>query len=288
LHLRHSASFCFMASAWRKVLYLRQAYDDNYVDDSFLDSLILNAHVTGYEFRVLSAKTISIIRQLCLVAIFVTVWWKVQLALDVGWLLAIGGSFCGFLVCQTGGAYKGATEVWQEMLKASTIVFPLGVLSPLLQALTSSWSDDTIGVIACGLLLLHVVVYDYSDSSFAGPGSSGAALFLPGGPVALNASILSAMILASRLQTSLEVFAFMSFAMEVFALPHFRGPRAPVYVLILFAFALVVVALDSRPMAVALALASILVCSLGPALFLWAQQYKAEIQGPWDIAHIVS
>lgn len=31
--------------------YLKQPYEDNYVDESFLDSLILNAHLQKYEPR---------------------------------------------------------------------------------------------------------------------------------------------------------------------------------------------------------------------------------------------
>ena len=106
--------------------------------------------------------------------------------------------------------------------------------------------DDTIGVFACGLLLLHVILYDYGvgalEASFDAAAcpqsfplplagwvvsiglvlSAGAVpahltgLQLvsaqsccalrarPGGPIALNASVLSAMILASRLRTPLE------------------------------------------------------------------------------------
>jgi len=172
-----------------------------------------------------------------------------------------------------------------KVLQVCAIVFPLGVLAPLLQALTRSWSDDTIGVFACGLLLLHVILYDYGDGSSASAWSCRQELFLPGGPIALNASVLSAMILASRLRTPLEVFAFMSFAMEVFALPHFCGRSTAEACVLPFLFA-VAIALDFKS-GVSLVLAGILIGLVGPVLFLSAQHLKTEIQGPWDIAHVV-
>ncbi|CAE7337165.1 pigC [Symbiodinium necroappetens] len=143
--------------------------------------------------------------------------------------------------------------------------------------------DDTIGIFACGLLLLHVILYDYGDGSSASVWSCQQELFLPGGPIALNASVLSAMILASRLRTPLEVFAFMSFAMEVFALPHFCGRSTACVLPLLFAVA---IALDFKS-GVSLVLAGILIGFVGPVLFLSAQNLKTEIQGPWDIAHVL-
>lgn len=265
-------------TSWSKVLYLQQPFEDNYVDDSFLNSLVLNAHVTRYELQELCCSTTSIIRQLCLVVIFVNVWWKAQLEYDFRWLFAVGGLLfsCHLWLCVSIRPFTG-------VLKACAIVFPLGVLAPLLQALTRSWSDDTIGIFACGLLLLHVILYDYGDGSSASVWSCQQELFLPGGPIALNASVLSAMILASRLRTPLEVFAFMSFAMEVFALPHFCGRSTACVLPFLFAVA---IALDFKS-GVSLVLAGILIGFVGPVLFLSAQNLKTEIQGPWDIAHVL-
>ncbi|CAE7789745.1 PIGC [Symbiodinium sp. CCMP2592] len=268
-------------TSWSKVLYLQQPFEDNYVDDSFLNSLVLNAHVTRYELQELCCSTTSIIRQLCLVVIFVNVWWKAQLEYDFRWLFAVGGLLfsCYLWHCVS----MRPLTVVLKVLQVGAIVFPLGVLAPLLQALTRSWSDDTIGVFACGLLLLHVILYDYGDGSSASVWSCRQELFLPGGPIALNASVLSAMILASRLRTPLEVFAFMSFAMEVFALPHFCGRSTACVLPFLFAVA---IALDFKS-GVSLLLAGILIGLVGPVLFLSAQHLKTEIQGPWDIAHVV-
>ncbi|CAJ1386597.1 unnamed protein product [Effrenium voratum] len=211
---------------WKKVLYLKQPYEDNYVDESFLDSLVLNANVQRYEFWSLCSGTLAILWQLSLVVVFVSVWWRVQqLTWNLNWLLALDGLLFGCFVC---GWRRDKAEALWDVLNACKIVFPLWVLAPLLQTLTRSWSDDTIAVIASALLFLHVASYRYQDvadhhgipaSKRVSPAHS-----LPGGPTALNAAVLAATILASRLQTAEEVFAFMSFAMEVFALPRARFP----------------------------------------------------------------
>ncbi|CAE7784179.1 PIGC [Symbiodinium pilosum] len=153
---------------WSRVLYLQQPFEDNYVDDSFLDSLVLNANVTSYKLQTLCCSTASILRQLCLVVIFVNVWWKVQLNNDFRLLAAVGVMLFCCNVCQhTNKPLVRLGEVMLQIPQTCTIIFPLGVLAPFLQALTRSWSDDTIGTIATVLLVLHVVLYDYADTSSA-------------------------------------------------------------------------------------------------------------------------
>lgn len=78
---------------------MKQPYKDNYVDSSFLDSLILNANVQRYEFRTLCHGALPIIWQLSLVVIFVNVWWRMQrLIWDLQWLLALDIVLFGYLI----------------------------------------------------------------------------------------------------------------------------------------------------------------------------------------------
>ncbi|CAE8696139.1 unnamed protein product, partial [Polarella glacialis] len=299
--------------------YLRQPYDDNYVDESFLDSLILNAHVRRYEYLSLCRGASGVVRQLCLVATFVSVWWRVQQAtwefsslffLDVLLFVLDYASGLAF------GA-KGSQDLWpserlladlRSSAKILRIAAPLWVMAPMLRTLTSSWSDDTIATLASCLLALHVILYDYggaagetpgalvpppSPKSSCSPPSSSSTSSLPGGAVALNASILAATILASRLQTAEQVFAFMSFAMEVFAFfPRFSGSlqqRSPTAHALVLTPTLALVAfllLGPSTTACMLLITLLLIGLVGPALFMWVQRYKAEIQGPWDIAHV--
>lgn len=286
---------------WKKVLYLKQPYKDNYVDSSFLDSLILNANVQRYEFRTLCHGALPIIWQLSLVVIFVNVWWRMQrLIWDLQWLLALDIVLFGYLIL--GGWRKEDHKMedqalWDvldvlDVLQALKIIFPLWVLAPLLQTLTRSWSDDTIILIASSLLVLHVASYRYKDFGKPPSGLSSkrtseeeAVCSLPGGPSALNAAILAATILASRLQTAQEVFAFMSFAMEVFALIPRSGSLQGKVLVPIYACAVAMLGFSSA--ACIFVAATIMIGFLSPALFMWAQRYKTEIQGPWDIAHVI-
>ncbi|CAK9006390.1 unnamed protein product [Durusdinium trenchii] len=196
--------------AWKKVLYLKQPYDDNYVDSSFLDSLKVNAHLQKYEFWALWHDALSIIFQLSLVVMFLNVWWRMQQSLwNLQGLLVLDGIlFGGFIL---GWRREHTVEALLDVLQAAKIIFPLWVLAPLLQTLTRSWSDDTIAAIASILLVLHVASFRYKDSPVLSQGSAstaaspGAVRSLAGGPTALNAAMLAATILASRLLTAQEV-----------------------------------------------------------------------------------
>jgi len=276
---------------WRKVLYLRQPYEDNYVDDSFLDSLILNANVQRYDYITLCRGAMGVVQQLCLLCVFISIWWRVQrrawghgtllvldmLALAVGYVSElVSGRWCEFTF------WGIADDVWRGI----RAVAPLWILAPMLRTLTRSWSGDTITTLTIFLLAVHLARYDYA-------GAASGASALPGGAVAINAAMLAATILASRLETADQVFAFMAFAMEVFALfprlsLRWRQHAPSAHALVLTPLLVLLTAgLLGAGRAVALLFVALLAAGfLGPALLIWAQRYKAEIQGPWDIAHI--
>lgn len=275
---------------WQKVLYLRQPYEDNYVGESFLDSLRLNAHVQHYDYLVLCRGAMGIVQQLCLLCIFISVWWRVQQrAWSHGALLALDA-----LILAVGYACELVSGRWHELsrwvalcdiLRGVRAALPLWVLAPVLQTLTRSWSDDTIVTMTLVLLLVHIVRYDYGGSS------GGAAL--PGGVMAINAAMLAATILASRLEAPEQVFAFIAFAMEVFALFPRLSLRLRHHAPSAHALALTPVLtlaaaglLGTGRMVASLLVVLLAVGFMGPALLVWAQRYKAEIQGPWDIAHV--
>ena len=49
---------------WRKILYEKQPFEDNYVDESFLEGLVKNANFRRMEFWHIVPKTLAIVQQL--------------------------------------------------------------------------------------------------------------------------------------------------------------------------------------------------------------------------------
>ena len=86
----------------------------------------------------------------------------------------------------------------------------LRVAVPVVQTLTSSFSGNTIHALAIALSTIHLVFYDYS---FVHDGD--VEQFT--GTVSLNASMFTAVILASRLDDVETVFSFMLLAVICFS-----------------------------------------------------------------------
>jgi len=89
------------------------------------------------------------------------------------------------------------------------------IAAPILQTLTSSFSEDTIHALAIAFSLLHLLLYDYSyicrPTNSAGSGSFA-------GSLSLNAAMFTAVLLASRLSNMEKVVVFILLAILSFSL----------------------------------------------------------------------
>eukprot|EP00920_Eleutheroschizon_duboscqi_P011052 GHVT01025909.1.p1 GENE.GHVT01025909.1~~GHVT01025909.1.p1 ORF type:complete len:118 (+),score=13.35 GHVT01025909.1:420-773(+) len=113
--------------------------------------------------------------------------------------------------------------------------------------------------------------------------------------MALNAAMFGSVLLASRLVDCGEVYGFLFFAVEIFALsPMIRrylwqtSPSFCLYFLTPILFAITAAVLRSMaPIAVYLyVFGMIFITFVGPLWLIRSQKYKNEIKGPWDIAHV--
>ncbi|RCH86281.1 hypothetical protein CU098_009549, partial [Rhizopus stolonifer] len=100
----------------------------------------------------------------------------------------------------------------QRVVKSAFFFFiTLLGLSPILKTLTSQISDDTIYALTVCCFLANILFHDYTTQ-----------VKIPGS-LSTNAAIFASVLLASRLDTNVDVFAFLSFAVEWFSLfPIFR------------------------------------------------------------------
>lgn len=275
---------------WKRILYENQLFPDNFIDSQrFLDQLDVstnNPHMT--DLSVLYSASV-IAQQLSVVAVFFATY-KYIIVHDTALYHLVLFDFTMLVV---GHVFNRALET--NALAQPTItqffrgVFLFGVClrvaAPALQTLTSSFSGNTIHALAIAFSSVHLVFYDYSyihDSE----------VDVFSGTLSLNASMFTAVLLASRLKNIEMVFSFMLLAVICFSF-----------------YPSVARLMYQRSLALHLAvtlfqwgLASSLLFFLDFALFtffqfliifvwivcpLWLQQmqrYKKTFRGPWDIA----
>lgn len=185
---------------------------------------------------------------------------------------------------------RPAPRAARQVLQSAVIVVGvLRILAPVLQTLTQSFSDDTVISLTSICLLIHIPLNDYSYV-YRNPGIIDEPL---GRLMSLNVALFANVLLASRLSTSTEVFAFLFFGIEVFALsPMARrylllwNPWACTYVvtplIILLTSGLMYVEGSASNVVLYLFL-MFFITFVGPYWLIRSQKYKNEISGPWDI-----
>ncbi|NWH69496.1 PIGC acetylglucosaminyltransferase, partial [Piaya cayana] len=275
---------------WRKVLYERQPFPDNYVDRRFLAELRKNVHAHRYRYGAVVFQSGAVVQQLCSVCVFALTWRYLELgALSPQRLFgaALASSLLGYVLFDAvdGGAGRresGRTR-WADLKSMLVfIAFTYG-FSPVLKTLTESVSTDTVYAMSALMLLGHLIFFDY-----------GANAAIVSSTLSLNMAIFASVCLASRLPRSLHTFVVVTFAMQIFALwPMLqkklkaRAPRCYIGVTVLFALAaLVGLATISSVGAVLFTLLLLAISCLCPYCLIRLQQLKDNIHGPWDEAEI--
>jgi len=281
------------AKQWEKVLWKRQAYPDNYIPPDFLSSLKKNR--AYHVFWSLVSLSCAVTQHLATICIFISVFvhLKEQL-LDpriLIWLSAgcfVSGYTLWVLLDQTQAAFNERINGFLKTFKSSILIFlALLSLSPVLRTLTASTSSDSIWALSAILLLLNAILADYSTLN-AKKQLTGRLTSV----ISMNAAVSASAVLASRLTTDIAVFGLMLFSIQAFALfpflrYRFQASGSAVQTSLTFGLVLssiwFTVSLSWKITCLYTLIFSF-VTFLAPALLMWAQKYKNEIRGPWDVA----
>ncbi|KAG6335277.1 hypothetical protein ID866_3806 [Astraeus odoratus] len=280
--------------AWKKILWKTQPYPDNYIPpDSFLSSLRRNPNFTPYAYRPLALSCCPITQHLAAVFTFLAVFVRLQdRSLDARVLLWIS-VMCflfGYLLWEVlsyANPPPGLTNR-PKVLKSSLLVFlALMGLAPVLRTLTAATSSDSIWALSACQFLLNTLLADYGCIK---PGSYSQERLTS--VLSMNAAISSSVVLASRLPDDLSVFSLVLFAVQLFAL--FPILRHRFWALPTILQALITITVSALSLALVLPLSVpiaaivfgiyITVNLAAPGILVWAQRYKNEIRGPWDVA----
>lgn len=284
-------------SKWRKVAYggMQPGFDDNHTDESFLEDMVTNANVVKRNMLKVMQDSVSISQYLCVVALVGLVWtYTLKSTLDENSLLLLDVSLLGlgFVVLLFTGEMISLKLFFHYLLNISFFTTGLYVLAPIYYTLTRSISSDSIWAVTVLLILLHLFLHDYSGSTIKALGALQNPTFTS--CISLNASIVASVFIASRLPSRLHVFAIMLFSLQVFLFAPLVTYCIKKYSLclhLLLSFCLMTVALGfvyslHRLLFVMLLGLLIFVNVVCPYWLIRIQEYKFEINGPWDEAKL--
>lgn len=297
---------------WERVLWKKQPYEDNYVDKTFLESLVTNANFHEYDMWQITKDSVVVSQHLAGTVVFLGMAYltnycalplSYMLALDV--LLGMGGaaamtltalhpawqrsefhSKSAFLLHILGSASSEHTFdfVCTYLRPFFLFMVMLYTLSPVLRTLTRSIDNDTVAFMTIAFLSVHLLCHDYRWVNGRGVAF--------GASVSLNAAMFVSVLLASRSPSNLHVYLLMCAAVEVFAL----APRVyrqvkqlsekahGVVTLFLIAIALALSHHINPVLAFVLGSSVVFINCISPLTFIYIQRYKNKINGPWDEA----
>ncbi|KAJ3719902.1 phosphatidylinositol N-acetylglucosaminyltransferase [Lentinula raphanica] len=299
---------------WEKVLWKRQPYPDNYIPEGALESsLRKNPNFRPYTYWPLVHLSTPLTQHLATIFIFICIFVRLKdHSLDPRVLIfsSLGSFFVGYILWEIlrytqspshniHGSKRNERVHHDRVktLKSSILIFlALMSLSPVLRTLSAATSSDSIWALSACLFILNILLADYGSSNPVRQGRPERLTSV----LSMNAAISSSVVLASRLSNDLAVFALIQFSVQSFTLfPMLRrrlqlqtfctyqvSTRA-IQAILTFALSissLVLAAPLSSTIAFLFLFVLLAVTFLAPAVLVWAQKYKNEIRGPWDVA----
>eukprot|EP00457_Paulinella_chromatophora_P013281 gb/GEZN01013565.1/.p1 GENE.gb/GEZN01013565.1/~~gb/GEZN01013565.1/.p1 ORF type:complete len:321 (+),score=2.02 gb/GEZN01013565.1/:38-1000(+) len=279
------------AVRWQRILYEKQPFPDNYVDTSFLSSLVTNANVQHWPYWRLCLSTVAVSERISALVLFMLTFFSMfdgslpastLIVLDI-----VAMAFGSAIILHGARGNRSMAEFKLSIIRSThRLALLAGVLlglSPVLQTLTSTYSSDTIWALTFLLMTLHLIAHDYSyiNSPEASLGHS---------TISLSAGIFASVLLASRLYDHISVFAFLLLAFLIFAgFPLVAHEIRASSVVLHGAFSMALYVLTSillvpiSNLLVIIYTASLVFIVFGCPMWLkYLQRYKNEIQGPWD------
>ncbi|EFJ51854.1 hypothetical protein VOLCADRAFT_87448 [Volvox carteri f. nagariensis] len=291
---RHTATSQDSEKPWKKTLWKRQNCQDNYTDRTFLQHLVINASVPPRSYWPVALASTAVTQQLSCVVAAAAVPLHLHagrlgvgtVLLTCGLLLALGYGTCALL----GGQLLGGS-VARGVRQCLLLVGGVYGLAPLLRSLAATTSTDSIVALAVAGGALHLALYDYAFITPSGLVPHDPDIKLTGA-LSLSCAVMSAVLLASRMRSELEVFAQVLLSLELFLLsPYVRRhvKRHSLGAHLGLTAAMVAgtagLLLPASPTAAAIYGAAVVVVTFAvPASMVRAHKFKAKISGPWDEA----
>lgn len=264
---------------------------DNYVDPRFLETLVVNADVSTRKYMDVVRGALLVANHICMVSVLGGVSYELHTSsarLSSGTvLMAEAGLFLvGLLFHALVKRGDQRLNIPRILMKVLVLVGLACVLSPVYATLTTSISPDTTIACICGLLIVHLYLYDYTKAN--DPEKRPSLL----GSLGIACGMCASVLMATRMNSLLDVVALILLSLQLYiGSPYLQysifqtlpGGRYVCSALI-STMATIYISHISVVATSWLLAVLLLVVFLGPMWLVRIEKFKAHINGPWDEA----
>ncbi|XP_050306693.1 phosphatidylinositol N-acetylglucosaminyltransferase subunit C [Anthonomus grandis grandis] len=266
---------------WKKVLYEKQDYPDNYTDQNiFLKDLKKNIYLREVTLIEACIGANRVLQEFCAIVLFSIIYIYIVNQQVESWIVLYGMSsisFLGFVFYRV--YFQSCSKNYGIGYDIRTILTFIAfgqLFSPVLHTLTDTISTDTIHTMAFLMLLIHLIFFDFEVPAA-----------LVSRSLSLSAAIFASICLASRLSSASEAFVLLTVSTQIFVLsPILRKElhHPVILTVILLILDVYFLKILSNLLAVLFVACVVLINFICPMLFVKYQKYKDNIYGPWDEA----
>ncbi|CAD8117266.1 unnamed protein product [Paramecium sonneborni] len=271
---------------WEKILYEKQPYDDNYIDETFLQSVQKQDNSTnGPDYKQLISKTSDLIFAINCVVFYLLSYFlmlhdiiNTQLQLYFWLTIAIT---C--LIMYSVVKKMKTQEILSNFKSIGIYISILLLFAPVMQTVNQTYADNTIYVLTSVAILIYIFLKDYDyEKDFTEL------------DVSSWASLVFSSLLASRLHNELQVFLmiFASNLLFIFVPILQRSIKQKYNSVFRLINLISTIGLGLSLLFFSYFLALLFfgcvffITFVSPLQIIWLYQYKNTIRGPWDLPNV--
>ncbi|TPX64015.1 phosphatidylinositol N-acetylglucosaminyltransferase [Spizellomyces sp. 'palustris'] len=153
---------------WKKLLYIRQDYPDNYVDESFLEQMQKNVNVRTHYYWTVAHRTCAVTQHISSIMVFTAIFvhlYSGLLSPTTLLMITAVSVFIGYAIWDIiVFRQRLKTTIYRgRIFKSAALLFAILVgLTPILKTLTKEISSDTVWTLTVMMILANLVFHDYS------------------------------------------------------------------------------------------------------------------------------
>ncbi|XP_003374581.1 phosphatidylinositol N-acetylglucosaminyltransferase subunit C [Trichinella spiralis] len=257
---------------WKRVLYLKQPFPDNYSGPQFINSLRKNVNLKKVTFTEAVLGSCYVMHHISSVILFVIIFTYSYMGM-IAW---------ESLLNETDDLKSSG----YNFISLKTIILYAGYaygFSPVCQTLTATVSTDSTVATSVFMFLVNIIFCNY-----------GCDVVMVSSALSMNAGIFGTVCLVSRLSSRNEVFTLLTCSVVIFVVwPLLRGKLLEIYpttnVPLAMCLAICVTASMyplSRVMTLLYVVLHIFITLICSALFVVMQSMKRTLHGAWEEASL--